>query len=105
MAFFLAKSHEDLFEAALSRRILLSPILDIAQVSEHPQFRSRNIWFASEGADGTGDLRGRFMRTKPEAFTDRKAAPEVGEANALIYGERLGLTPEEVAGLEAKGVI
>ena len=37
--------------------------------------------------------------------TVERRAPDVGENNVEVYGELLGLTPEELSRLEAEGVI
>jgi crotonobetainyl-CoA:carnitine CoA-transferase CaiB-like acyl-CoA transferase len=38
-------------------------------------------------------------------FADPAPAPTLGQHNAAVFGDLLGLTPEHVAGLSQRGVI
>jgi crotonobetainyl-CoA:carnitine CoA-transferase CaiB-like acyl-CoA transferase len=104
-----ARSRADLWRALREARIPAGPVADIPDLLADPQLRHRAMIAPVAHPDHgivpgahAADLPIRFSRA--EARLDR-AAPQLGADNARVYGELLGLTPERLVDLAARGVI
>jgi crotonobetainyl-CoA:carnitine CoA-transferase CaiB-like acyl-CoA transferase len=80
------------------------PVYNYAQMFDDPQVKHRGlVQYASDAELGEVP----HIRT-PVKIGDsvrvRTAAPKLGEHNAEIFG-RLGYSPADLAGLQAKGVV
>ncbi|MFI5001413.1 MAG: CoA transferase, partial [Reyranellales bacterium] len=95
----------ELSETFARHEVGFSPIYDIADVFDDPQFKARRaIVFVPDSELGTVRMQGvvpRFSETPGEV---RRVGPTLGEHNEEIYGG-LGLTAAEIAGLKARKVI
>lgn len=95
----------DLLAALDAVGVPCGPINDMAQVFDAPQTRHREIAFTLPHARGTEvpSLRNpiRYART-PMRY---RAAPMLGQDNAAVLTQELGLHPDELADLKKRGVI
>jgi crotonobetainyl-CoA:carnitine CoA-transferase CaiB-like acyl-CoA transferase len=106
IATFLAnRTKADLMTEALNRKILLAPINNISDLLTSEQLRVRNFFTTVNEAGHRRTLPGRFAQGPTSMFADPAPAPTLGQHNAAVFGDLLGLTPEHVAGLSQRGVI
>lgn len=107
-AFTRPRTKAELFAGASTRRILLAPINDAADVLAHPQLAARDYWReADEPPDGR-PIRwpGPWARLSATPLVDPPGpAPRPGEHNEAVYGGELGLGAAELEALAAAGVI
>jgi len=87
-------------------RILSAPVLDIAQVINHPQMKARGV-MQDVPHPGIGPVAlpkspFRFSETSVEI---RDRAPLLGEHNERILSRYLGYLPERIAALTESGVL
>ena len=87
-------------------RVPSAPILEIAQVPEHPQIKARGLFqdLSHPELGSTPVARSPFQLSTMEMKIPFRA-PYLGEHNEEILGERLGYTPAQLASLYDNGVI
>jgi len=94
--------------AALAKkhRIPLSPVRNVDEVmlDEHMHARGMLEWFEHPEL-GRVVMPTSPMRYHGSTVADMAPSPRLGEHNAEIYGEMLGLSSSEVAALKAEGII
>jgi crotonobetainyl-CoA:carnitine CoA-transferase CaiB-like acyl-CoA transferase len=84
-AFFRTRTMRELYEEALTRRILLAPCNDSREVLEHTQLRSRGLFAAIDGPGGSRiELPSAFAHSSRHPIGVRGPAPRVGEHTAEI---------------------
>jgi crotonobetainyl-CoA:carnitine CoA-transferase CaiB-like acyl-CoA transferase len=81
-------------------------VRDLVEVANDPHMHQRGMLEHIDHPE-LGDI---IVPTSPLRFhgADRPAttpSPNIGEHNAEVYGEWLGLSAEEIAGLKERGVI
>jgi formyl-CoA transferase len=81
-------------------------VMSAADLMEHPHILARDMVITLEDED-LGELRMQGVVPKLSVTPGqvRHAGQRLGQANAEVYGELLGMTPEELDELAAKGVI
>ena len=95
----------DLRETLTKHEVGFSPIYDIADVFDDPQFKAREAIVAvPDGELGSVRMQGVVPRFSETPGAVRRAGPAIGEHNDEVYGG-LGLTATEIAGLKARKVI
>ena len=76
------------------------------KVDEDPQLKHRNFLPETEHAElGKAKFEAEPMRLSRSPWDLRRASPLFGEHTDYVYGEILGLDPEEIAELMVGGVI
>jgi len=105
--FMMSHTKQELFEGAVTRRILLFPVATPRDIVHNPQLQARNFWQEVIGGGSGKTLKypGGFAVVNGQRLQIRRAAPRVGEHNAEVYGAELGLNESEIAQLQADGVI
>lgn len=104
---FLKHTKKEIMERALNTDIqawILSTPIDVL---ENQNLKERKFWIASED-DKSGmsiDYPGHFFKSNQTENTIKRPAPMVGEHTIEIFGELLGFTSEEVAGLRESTII
>jgi crotonobetainyl-CoA:carnitine CoA-transferase CaiB-like acyl-CoA transferase len=95
----------ELRETLTSHEVGFSPIYDIADVFDDPQFKARQaIVRVPDSELGSVRMQGVVPRFSETPGAVRRAGPTIGEHNDEVYGG-LGLTAAEIAGLKAAKVI
>lgn len=92
-------------EDLAGNRIPLSAVKDISEVVHDPQIAARDMIVDVEYPQGTIGMFGLPMKLSETPGDPRARAPQVGEHNNSIYGEKLGLKKEYLNELREKGVI
>jgi crotonobetainyl-CoA:carnitine CoA-transferase CaiB-like acyl-CoA transferase len=85
--FMAGKTKQEVLEASLERKLLAAPILTVADIAKSEQLEARSFWVEL----GDHVLPGPFAHTTADAFAFRRPAPRLGEHNAEVFGEILGL--------------
>ncbi len=82
------------------------PVLDAKELVEEPHLNERGLYETLTHPEvGTHPYIGMYARLSKTPGSLRKPAPCLGEDNQYVYGELLGLSPEEMAQLEEQGII
>ena len=91
------------FEAA---EAAVAPIYDISHVMQDPQFQAlESITTVDDPELGPLKMQNVMCRMSDTPGQIKWAGHRVGQDNAEVYGELLGLTPEQLQELAGKGVI
>jgi CoA:oxalate CoA-transferase len=104
---FLQKNTEEWFDIFEKVQIPYSPINSIDKVMKNKQVLSRNMFVDVEDKKaGKIKIAGNPIKMSSIEEKDfRDPAPGIGEHNAKIYSELLGLSIEEIEKLKKEGVI
>ena len=97
----------EVVDALLANGIPAGPLLSIRELSTDPHFNDHRGMFPYMEQPGVGPFR---VTAMPIQFSETPAtitrhAPALGEHNAEVYGELLGMTAEEVSQLKENGII
>jgi crotonobetainyl-CoA:carnitine CoA-transferase CaiB-like acyl-CoA transferase len=105
-AFFATRTRRELYDQALTRRIMLAPCNDAREIAEQPQLRSRGLLRRVEYPElgATLEHPDFFAKSSRCAIGIRGRAPRIGEHNAEVYAE-LGIGPEALESLRGEGVV
>jgi crotonobetainyl-CoA:carnitine CoA-transferase CaiB-like acyl-CoA transferase len=105
--FLMSHSKAELFEGAVKRRILLFPVATTRDIMRNPQLQARAYFRPVLHPDLaiTITYPGPFVRASATPLELRRLAPKVGEHNAEIYLNDLGLTRGELVRLHEAGAI
>lgn len=97
---------QDLLEAAVRERFMLTPVLTVADLHESPHLAARDFWRRGDEA-GRGAMRYPAVFYPAEAVGDLllRAAPAPGQHNREVYLDELGLDEAEFGWLESQGII
>lgn len=98
---------EEVVDALLAAGVPAGPYMTIRELADDPHFAGHRNMFPFMEQPGVGPFRVtampiKFSDTPPEI---QRPAPGLGEHNAEVYGELLGMTPEEIAALKEKGIL
>ncbi len=95
----------ELRETLTRHEVGFSPIYDIADVFDDPQFKARGAIVSVPDSElGSVRMQGVVPRFSETPGAVRRAGPTIGEHNDEVYGG-LGLTATQIAGLRAKKII
>ena len=105
--FTRSKTKAELLQAALERKLLIAPITTIDEVVHTEHFAARGYWRPLEHPElgQVFQYPGPFARFSATPIAYRRRAPMVGEHNGEIYADDLGFTAQQLATLQAQGVI
>lgn len=85
------------------------PVLNAKELLEDPHLKSRGFFWKTGVAEapelGEVPIVGPLWKFSRTPGTFRSPAPRLGEHNAVVFGEILGMSAEEIAALEAEGVV
>jgi benzylsuccinate CoA-transferase BbsE subunit len=98
---------DELVELGQLMRFPWAAVDDLARVLDNPQLRSRS-YFVEQKDPGSGrtiKVPGAPVKMSRSPWKVDQTLPRSGEYNQQIYGRELGLSEEEIASLEAEGVI
>lgn len=106
--FIRTKTKAELFDEAIREGILLIPVTTVKDITESPQLAFRGYWENVEHpeVEDTITYPGWPVKwTEMPAYKPKRRAPLIGEHNWEVYGNELGLSPEQLALLKARRVI
>ena len=113
--FFLTKTKAELFEEAVKESILLCPVTTTKDILESAQLAFRQYWtpvyhpeLTSTGSVEPGDTisyPGAPVKVGIKPWRIWRRPPLIGEHNAELYEQELGLTKAELTALKSRGVI
>jgi len=105
--FFAARSKWYVYEEGQRRRLLIGIVSTPKDLAENPQLAFRQYFQDVHHPELNDTLRypGPPVRLGETPWRMRRRPPLVGEHNEEIFGRELGLRPEEVAVLHARGAI
>lgn len=105
--FTKTKTKMELLQGALQRALLIAPITRIDEVLDSPQLAARQYWQEIEHPELGQKFTypGPFVKFSETPITYRRRPPLVGEHNREIYVDELGLTEQQLTGLQSRGVI
>ena len=86
--FFLTKSKAELFQRALTDRILIAPCNNVQDILEDPQLEARDFWTQVHHAalDRTLTYPGAYIKLSETPIVYRRPAPAIGEHNDEVCG-------------------
>ncbi len=98
---------KELYEEAIRRRQMLYPVQTVQDAREDRQLRERDYFVEVDvpALDCTLTYPGAPYRMSATPWRIDRTAPRLGEHNAAIYGDMLGLSEAELASLRQEGVI
>ena len=99
--FMSTHTKQELFDGAVSRRILLFPVATPRDIYENPQLAARDYFQQVPHAafDEPLTLPGPFARASGCPLELRYPPPSLGEHNRAVYVDELGLQPQDLARL------
>lgn len=105
--FLMSHTKAELFEGAVKRRILLFPVATAGDIMRNPQLEARGYFrqVAHPDLGTTITYPGPFVQASATPLQLRRLPPTLGQHNAEIYLDELGLTREELVRLREAGVI
>lgn len=106
--FIMSKTKQELFQGAVERRILLFPVSNTQDIVGDPQLAARQYFqhVPHPGLEAPVTLLGPFAHLSATPLQmQRFPPPAIGEHNQGIYGDELGLQPDELAMLRTQGVL
>lgn len=105
-AWFQANDLRDILDAFARHEGTLAPIYSARQIVEDPQVRARGFLEQVPDADfGTVPIQGVVPRFRHDPGAIHSTGGDVGQHNAQIYGELLGLSRAEQDALRAERII
>jgi crotonobetainyl-CoA:carnitine CoA-transferase CaiB-like acyl-CoA transferase len=103
--FLLKRTKQQLFDAAIARRMLMFPVATLGDILENPQLEARSFFRSMKGRDGEVRLLGPFARASTTPLKAGAVPPRLGQHNAEIYEGELGLSRAERIRLTTAGVL
>ncbi|MFH1650604.1 MAG: CoA transferase [Chloroflexota bacterium] len=105
--FFMSHTKDDLLREGAQWRVAVCPIASPAEVVGSEQLRERDFWLevAHPELGATLKYPGFCLRFTETPCRVWRRPPLIGEHNREIYGDELGLSPEEIARLAREKVI
>jgi crotonobetainyl-CoA:carnitine CoA-transferase CaiB-like acyl-CoA transferase len=97
---------DDLVQALNERGVPAGPVYDAEDICRDPHFRARGAIVGAETpAAGEILMQGIVPRLADAPGTVRWTGPALGEHNAAVFGDLLGLSSAQIADLAARNVI
>jgi crotonobetainyl-CoA:carnitine CoA-transferase CaiB-like acyl-CoA transferase len=103
---FMQYGKEEVYQRAQAEGVPCFPLYDIREVAENDQYKARDFYQQCEHpVAGRFTMPGPPYRMSRTPALVRHPAPSLGQHNAMVYRERLGLSEDEFSALQAQGVI
>ena len=105
-AYFMTKTVAELYDLAVTKRLLLAPLASTKDLVESRQLQDREFFIdvAHPRLQQTFSYPGPFANFSATPLVKRQPAPQVGEHTAAILGE-LGVSTHEFDVLRADGIV
>ena len=105
--FLATKTKAEISERAIRNRIMIGAVNTSEDVANHPHLRARGsfqeVWHEDVGEAVT--YIGPFIKASETPLSIRRRPPGIGEHNAEVYRQELGLSVEELTALKHAGVV
>jgi crotonobetainyl-CoA:carnitine CoA-transferase CaiB-like acyl-CoA transferase len=99
-------TRREIFEATKRHRVPSAPVRDLREVMHDPHMHARGMLEWIDHPDlGRIVVPGSPLRYHGADRVPTTPSPRLGQHNAEVYGEWLGLAEDEIAALRAEGVI
>lgn len=106
IGFTLRFTMEELFSAGHRFGVPIAPVYDVAGFVNSPQTKARQFFVPmNHPFIGEFTYPGPPYKWSEAPAAVRASAPLLGQDNRAIYGDELGLSPEEIGALRSAGVI
>ena len=104
--YFIGQNKYERFYGSHERRFIFGVIQSPAEVLEDPQFDHRDF-FVNVEHPVMGELRmpGAPFTMESTPWQAGDAAPSIGQHNGQVFGERLGLSREQLAHMRSEGIV
>ena len=104
--FLMTKTKAEIFDQGMKRRFMQAPAADGRDIAESRQLADRDYFVTLEHSNlGPITYPGPFLKLSETPIDIRRPAPRIGEHNEEVFMGELGLSAEELAGLQARGVV
>jgi CoA:oxalate CoA-transferase len=105
-AWIADQDRDELARKGQELHIPVFPVRDMREMITSQQYRERNFFVeVAHPATGTLTYPGAPFKLSATPWQIRSPAPRLGEHNAQVYGERLGLSSERITQLRRDGII
>lgn len=101
------RTKQQLFEAAIERRILLFPVATLGDILHDPQLEARGFFHQAPWPelDANPTLMGAFARMSATPLKAGGKPPRLGQHNIDVYVKELGLARADLCRLASAGVL
>ncbi|MFQ5933211.1 MAG: CoA transferase, partial [Dehalococcoidia bacterium] len=101
--FFATKTKAELYERAVSHRMMLAPCSTAQDVSVSIQLKARGFWLDLQHPELGDSLThlGPYIKISDTPITVRRPAPRIGEHNEEIFTDELGLNRAQLQQLRS----
>lgn len=105
--FFARFTSEELFQGAMKRGIILFPVVNSDYILKDPHLAAKGFWQELEypGKEGKIVFPRPPYHISGEYLSVKSAAPAKGEHNIEVYSELIGLSPQQIEALKARGIV
>jgi len=105
--FFMKHTKQELYEGALERGIMLSPVATAEDILANPQLKARDYWVevTHPELNDTITYPGAWAKMSETPLEVRRRAPLISEHNYEIYQAELGLSRHDLIILKQNGII
>ena len=101
-----ARTRDEVMRLCLTFEVPAAPLNSIADIFADPQFQARgNLLSIADPVLGDVVVPGVVPRLSASPGRVEHLGPALGDGNARIYGDLLGLSAAEIAALKEKGVV
>jgi len=105
-AWTLKHDHYEVMDVLQQAGIPAGPVLDAKELVEDPHLDERGLFeMVTHPEAGTHPYIGMYAKLSKTPGSIRLPAPCLGEHNQYVFRELLGLSQEEITGLEEEGII
>jgi hypothetical protein len=105
--FMMSHTKQELFDGAVTRRILLFPVATPRDILHNPQLQARQYFqqVPHPELETTLTMLGPFVRASATPLRQRRLPPKLGEHNVEVYTQELVVQPGDLARLREAGVV
>jgi len=105
-AWTLERDHYEVMHILQAAGVPAGPVLDAKELAEEPHLAARGLFeVVTHPEAGTHPYVGMYGKFSKTPGSIRQPAPRLGEHNDYVFRELLGISKEEMAELEASGII
>jgi crotonobetainyl-CoA:carnitine CoA-transferase CaiB-like acyl-CoA transferase len=105
-SWFMEFTKEEIFERGQAEGVPCFPVYNVREVAENRQYKARDFFLECDHPIARRfKMPGPAYRMSRTPGVVRRPAPRLGQDNAMVFRERLGLTGDEFTALQSEGVI